>query len=175
MTSKTLLLACHAIVASLLALTQSAAAQSPAPAKAPVEIKKVEYKELKDGKHQILVSWDLFEGGGGVGSTAKNALEVTKINLEIELTDARGAKQKITKTLTAGSGEASFTPVPIPKNPIVAVPVTDIFRGNLNPLPENLSVIKFKVALTATGVVREGIRSTVTGVARKEGSLQVKR
>src|SRR5262245_2861565 len=168
----------------LLTAAQAAIVQSPSqPAltKVPIEITRLRYKELKDGKHNIVVSWGYEDGGGvGVDGGGGVGLVVTKLNIELELTDAKGVKQKVTKTLTnqsPGSGTVSITPIPIPKDPLVGVPITDLFRGTIDPIPTS-AVLKFKVTLTATALSKElgtGIsaRRTITGVAQKEGTIQV--
>ena len=166
-----------AFLLSLFATVQAAVVQSPlqpAPTKLPIEVAKLRYKELKDGKHNIIVNWAV-DGGGGVGFV------VTKLKIEIELTDAKGVKQKVSKTLTdesAGSGAVSITPIPIPEDPVVGVPITDIFRSNIDPRDPTTAVLKFKVMLAATALSKEsgtGIsaRRTITGVAQKEGTIQV--
>lgn len=78
----------------------------------------------------------------------------SSLRLDVELTDAKGVKRRATRTLSAGSGsgKVAFTPVPIPKDPIVAVAITNIFAGNTDPLPDSLRLVKFKVTLTATAV-----------------------
>ena len=144
--------------------------------KVPIGIEKLSYKELKDGKHQIIVKWGV-DGGGGVGIT------ITKLTIDLELTDAKGFKQKVTKTLTnqsAGSGSVSITPIPIPKDPMVGVPITDLFRGDIDPRDTTAHVLKFKVTLTATAISNgdgtatgsSSARRILTGVGHKEGTIQ---
>jgi hypothetical protein len=78
------------------------------------------------------------------------------------------------RTLNAGggSGKVALTPIPIPKDPIVAVNITNIFRGNIGPVPDNLRHLKFKVTLTATAVKHSSVSRAITGIANKEGSLR---
>jgi hypothetical protein len=171
-----------ALLLSLSSVAQAAGLSSSSGSvtnRVPIEIQKVSYKELKDGKHLIVVNW-AFEGGGGVGIT------ITKLTIDLELTDAKGFKQKITRTLTnqrGGSGAVSITPIPIPRDALVGVPITSLFRGFIDPRDETLPVLKFKVTLTATAINDEdeiakgpsSARRTLTGVAHKEGTIRVSR
>src|SRR5262245_61170229 len=172
------------LLLSLLSVAQAGGVSSSSgfdTNRVPIKIEKLSYKELKDGKHNIVVSWGYEDGGGlGVDGGGGVGIVVTKLNIELELTDAKGVKQKVTKTLTnqsPGSGTVSITPIPIPKDPLVGVPITDLFRGTIDPIPTS-AVLKFKVTLTATALSKElgtGIsaRRTITDVAQKEGTIQV--
>ena len=96
----------------------------------------------------------------------------------------KGFRQKVTKTLTsqqAGSGRVSITPIPIPGDALVGVPITDLFRGAIDPRDPVPLVLKFKIKLTATAISNEGeaakgplsSRRTITVVALKEGTIPV--
>jgi hypothetical protein len=123
------------------------------------------------------VNWALHDGFGP-------GVNVRTLTIDLELTDAKGFKQKVRKTLTtqpAGSGTVSITPIPIPKDPLVGVPITDLFRRAIDPRDPIPPVLKFKVTLTATAVSNEdetakapsSAHRTLTGVAHKEGTIQV--
>jgi hypothetical protein len=174
MTLKKMLIAIYILAVSLFGSARAIHAQSPAPSNLQVQIKKVDYKELKAGKHQILVLWDADE----IKSCGKDC-RITKVSLDIELTDAKGEKRRATRTLSAGggSGKVAITPIPIPKDLIVAVAKTKIFDGNPGSIPDSLRLLKFKVTLTATAIYRSfegggGVGRAITGVARKEGALR---
>ena len=166
------------LLLSVLSAAQAAIVRSPSetPNRVPIKITSLSYKGLKDGKHELIVMWGV-DGGGGVGIT------VTKLTIDLELTDAKGFKQKVTKTLTnqsGGSGSVSITPIPIPEDPMVGVPITDLFRGNIDPRDPTKAALKFKVTLTATALIREAgsgasARRTITGISRKEGTIQATR
>jgi len=169
------------LLLSVLSAAQAAIVPSPSetPNRVPIKITNLSYKELKDGKHQIVVRWGV-DGGGGVG------IIVTKLTIDLELTDAKGFKEKVTKTLTnqsAGSGSVSITPIPIPEDPIVGVPITDLFKGTIDPRDLAAHVLKFKVTLTATAIADEdgsksgstNARRILTGISHKEGAIQVTR
>src|SRR5215470_4589522 len=96
-------------------------------------ITKVVYKELRDGKHNIVVFWE-----GLPKECPPDRCLAAKVVVDVELTDVEGASQKASITFgsdsgvgakTAGNPDVSFTPVPIPKDPIVGVPITKLFRG----------------------------------------------
>jgi hypothetical protein len=169
MSLKKMSIAIYALAVSLFASAQAIRAQSPAPSELPVQIKSVEYKELKAGKHQILVLW----GADEIKGCGKDC-RITRVRLDVEITDAKGEKRMATRTLSAGggSGRLALTPIPIPKDPIVAVVITNIFGGNIDPVPDSLRLLKFKAPLTATAVKQSSAGRAITGVARKEGSLK---
>jgi hypothetical protein len=133
-------------------------------------IGEVEYKELKDGRHQIQINW-------GTIDPVPEKVKITKIIVEVELTDAKGVRRKATRQYQENRGDVSFTPVPIPRNPIVGVPITDLFRQ-----PKGIdggggvgkNVLKFKVTLTLTAITQAGQKVTTTLVARKEGTLNAR-
>src|SRR5262245_56544202 len=178
------------LLLSLLSVAQAGGVSSSSgfdTNRVPIKIEKLSYKELKDGKQNIVVSWGYEEGGGlGVDGGGGGGMVVKKLNIELELTYSKGVKQKVTKTLTnqsPGSGTVSITPIPIPKDPMVGVPITDLFRGNIDPRDPIKSVLKFKVTLTATAISNEAgsgtgsssARRILTGVGHKEGTIQVVR
>lgn len=169
MSLRKMLIAIYTLAVSLCASAQAIRAQSPAPSNVPVQIKRVDYKELKAGKHQILVLWDAEEIKG-CGKDCR----ITTVSLDVELTDAKGQKRVATRTLNAGgaSGKLALTPIPIPKDPIVAVVITDVFGGNINQVPDSLRLLKFKVKLTATAIKQSSAGRAITGIAHKEGTLR---
>jgi len=141
-------------------------------------ITKIVYKELRDGKHNIVVFWE-----GLPKECPPDRCLAAKIVVDVELTDARGARQKASITFgsdsgvgarTAGNPDVSFTPVPIPKDPIVGVPITELFRGRgaLSANSSGSETLKFKVTLTLSALTRTGTGRTITEVVRKEGTLK---
>lgn len=132
------------------------------------EITRVDYKELKDGKHQIEVNW-------GVIDPPPNS-QITKVVVEVELTDAKGVIRRATRQFEENRDDVSFTPVPIPRNPIVGVPITDLFRqpGRLDTgggVGKN--VLKFKVTLTMTATQARQ-KGTITLIVRREGTVNAR-
>ena len=130
----------------------------------------VEYKELKDGRHQIQVNW-------GTIDPVPEKVKITKVIVEVELTDAKGVRQRATRQYEENRGDVSFTPVPIPRNPIVGVPITDLFRqprGVDGGGGVGKNVLKFKVTLTLTVVTQAGQKVTTTVIARREGTVNAR-
>lgn len=173
MSLKKMMLAIYTLAVSLFASAQAIHAQSPAPSNLAVQIKKVEYRGQKDGAHNILVGWDQSKSDAGY--------KIVSVTLEVELTDAANEKRTMSQSYSlpqAGSGKVSLTPIPIPKEPIIAVPLTALFRN-----PRNLdgasgagvTELKVKVKLTATAKTLTGASRTITGSAIKTDSLKVKR
>src|SRR5262245_22466745 len=111
MSLKRIPIAIYILAVLLFGSALVAHAQNRAHPDLQVQIKKVEYKELKAGKHHLLVNWDV-----DLTKCGKNC-RVTRVVIDVELTDAKGEKRKATRTLSAGggSGKVSVTPIPIPK------------------------------------------------------------
>jgi hypothetical protein len=129
-------------------------------------ITKVVYKGLQDGKHNLIVFWD-----GLPKDCQPDTCLATKAVIDAEVTDSKGASQKASITLTAttaGNPDVSFTPVPIPKNPIVVVPITELFRA------KNIGsqTLKFQITLTVSALTRTVSKQTVTQVVSKEGTIK---
>jgi hypothetical protein len=167
MPRKILLLASCILLAAPLIPSQIATASD---GDTPPAIGNVEYKELKNGRHQIQVNW------GTIDPVPEN-VKITKIIVAVELTDAKGVRRRATRQYEENRGDVSFTPVPIPRNPIVGVPITDLFRQ-----PRGLdgkggidkNVLKFKVTLTLTAITRAGQKVTTTLIARKQGTVNAR-
>jgi len=165
MSLKRMLIAIYILAVSSFASAQVIRAQSPAPSDLPVQIKKVEYKELKAGKHQILVSWD-----ADLTKCGKKC-RITKLVIDVELTDAKGEKRRATRTLSegGGSGKVSITPLPIPKELIMDIAATKIFGRHTDPVPDDQLQLLFELDMTFN-IAQENL-ANIKQIVRKVGKV----
>jgi hypothetical protein len=139
-----------AALISLLLVANVVVATGGDGAKLSVEVTEVRFKEQRIDIIAILI---------GLRVAAPSTFKVSKLDLEVELTDAGGNKAKIHKTINIGADDT------MPTSAVVEVPITGKFHG----IQDGTSNT-FKVKLSAFALADGSVRS-ITATGKKDGKL----
>lgn len=118
--------------------------------KLKVEVTEVRLKEQRIDIIAILI-------GLNVGASSK--FKVSRLDLEVELTDAGGTKAKVQKSIKIGADDA------VPTSALVEVPIPSTFQ-KISDGTSNTFKVKLSAFATGDGSVR-----SITATGKKEGKL----